>query len=250
MPGDLESLNAASILTQELATLRRRVPAEEETALFRELRETADRAAMLTNKVGPLAEADHALLEQGRRREAELRAEAVNNYLGLVRSAVNRFARANTADWLDLFQLGSVALWRATSTFDPERGFRFSTYATRAIHHAVVAALREARARTHQSLDQLDPQPDPVDPDPGVEDQAISGESARHLRAIVAELSETHPRELSVWRMHHGLDGTGERRTFEEIGRMLGLRHRTQVMRLERRAGLLLAQRLRQLGVE
>ena len=60
--------------------------------------------------------------------------------LGLVRSIANRFSRKVGVDFDDLVQAGSVGLMRAAEKFDPDRGFRFSTYASRWIEQAISRA--------------------------------------------------------------------------------------------------------------
>lgn len=56
----------------------------------------------------------------------------VTENLGLVHSCANRF-RGRGVDYDDLFQAGCVGLIKAAAGFDPELGFRFSTYAVPAI---------------------------------------------------------------------------------------------------------------------
>ncbi len=60
-----------------------------------------------------------------------------NNYLiteniGLVHSCANRF-KGRGVEYEDLFQAGCVGLIKAAAGFDPEKGFKFSTYAVPAI---------------------------------------------------------------------------------------------------------------------
>ncbi|MBQ3537937.1 MAG: sigma-70 family RNA polymerase sigma factor [Clostridia bacterium] len=62
---------------------------------------------------------------------------SVNNTLiteniGLVHSCANRF-KGRGVEYEDLFQAGCVGLIKAASGFDPDKGFRFSTYAVPAI---------------------------------------------------------------------------------------------------------------------
>ncbi len=61
--------------------------------------------------------------------------------LGLVRSIAYRFSRKVGVDLDDLVQAGSVGLMRAAEKFDPDRGFRFSTYASYWIERAISRAV-------------------------------------------------------------------------------------------------------------
>ncbi len=56
----------------------------------------------------------------------------ITENIGLVHSCANRF-RGRGVEYEDLFQAGCVGLVKAASGFDPDKGFRFSTYAVPAI---------------------------------------------------------------------------------------------------------------------
>ncbi len=56
----------------------------------------------------------------------------ITENLGLVHSCANRF-KGRGVDYEDLFQAGCVGLIKAAAGFDPDKGFRFSTYAVPAI---------------------------------------------------------------------------------------------------------------------
>lgn len=62
-------------------------------------------------------------------RSPDLRSELVEAHLGLARQVARRFSnRGETLD--DLFQVATMALLKALDRFDPDRGVKFSTYAT------------------------------------------------------------------------------------------------------------------------
>lgn len=56
----------------------------------------------------------------------------ITENLGLVHSCANRF-KGRGVDYEDLFQAGCVGLIKAAAGFDPDKGFRFSTYVVPAI---------------------------------------------------------------------------------------------------------------------
>jgi len=57
--------------------------------------------------------------------------------LRLVVYAAREYTLRGSLSFLDLVQEGNMGLIRAVGKFDPERGFRFSTYALWWIHHAI-----------------------------------------------------------------------------------------------------------------
>ncbi len=60
------------------------------------------------------------------------RDELISNNLGLVRSCANRF-RGRGIEYDDLYAAGCLGLVKAANGFNPDLGFRFSTYAVPAI---------------------------------------------------------------------------------------------------------------------
>lgn len=64
----------------------------------------------------------------------------VSANLGLVVMFARKYSRTG-ASMIDLIAEGNIALLQATRTFDPERGFRFATYAKRPVTQAMVSAL-------------------------------------------------------------------------------------------------------------
>jgi len=83
-------------------------------------------------------------------------AEARNRFIESNRRLVISIARQYTGLGLpldDLIQEGTIGLIRAVDKFDPDRGFRFSTYATwwirQAIHRALASSGRVVRLPVH-----------------------------------------------------------------------------------------------------
>jgi RNA polymerase sigma factor (sigma-70 family) len=85
---------------------------------------------------GPLRAATHALA-----RRSEALSLIVEHNLRLVVSVVKRY-RGMGIPLLDLIQEGNLGLIRAAEKFDPELGYRFSTYAVWWIEQAAVRAIQ------------------------------------------------------------------------------------------------------------
>jgi RNA polymerase primary sigma factor len=99
--------------------LRRLLTAEEEVTLARTYR-------------------DHPQSAAGRAARQRL----IESNLRLVVSIAARYRNRGMA-FGDLIQEGNIGLFRAVDRFDPERGFRFSTYATWWIRQAITRAIAE-----------------------------------------------------------------------------------------------------------
>jgi RNA polymerase sigma-B factor len=65
-------------------------------------------------------------------RDPQLRDRLVEDHLGLAHQLARRFANRGEAHD-DLVQVASLALINAVDRFDPDRGFEFSTFATRTV---------------------------------------------------------------------------------------------------------------------
>jgi RNA polymerase sigma-B factor len=73
-----------------------------------------------------------AFVEFASTRDPQLRDRLVEDHLGLAHQLARRFAnRGETHD--DLVQVASLGLINAVDRFDPDRGFEFSTFATRTV---------------------------------------------------------------------------------------------------------------------
>lgn len=105
-----------------------------------------DITALYLKKMGEydLLEPEEELILARRSRNGDMKArqEFINANLRLVVSIAKRYLGRGLSI-LDLIQEGNIGLMHAVEKFDPERGYRFSTYATWWIWQAVTRALAD-----------------------------------------------------------------------------------------------------------
>jgi len=82
-------------------------------------------------------------VERARLRLHAARSEFARANLRLVVSMAHRYLRSGRMSLDDLIQEGNVGLLTAVDRFDPRRGFRFSTYGSWWIRHAISRALSD-----------------------------------------------------------------------------------------------------------
>jgi RNA polymerase primary sigma factor len=126
-----------------------RLSAEEEVLLFKQLHYCGYLLSKLykaNDHDGPSAPAKRQY-SQWVQRYLLIRSRLVEANLGLVYDLIGR-SRRDKLDHDEMSSEGMVALLRAVDTFDPWRGFRFSTYACNAILRALArAAMQDSRRR-------------------------------------------------------------------------------------------------------
>ena len=92
------------------------------------------------------------LAEYAQTRAPDVMAQLVEGYLPLCRSIARRF-RGQGVEQEDLEQVAAMALMKAIERFEPERGFRFSTYAMPTIAGEVRNYLRDKGSAIRVSRD-------------------------------------------------------------------------------------------------
>ena len=135
--GDLE--NEEELSDEELAITAENVDAFADDSVRLYLREIG-KIPLLT----PEEEAD--LAQRIVKGDRKAKNKMVESNMRLVVSIAKRYG-GRGLDFLDLIQEGNTGLLRAVEKFDPEKGFKFSTYATWWVRQAITRAIAD-QART------------------------------------------------------------------------------------------------------
>ncbi len=180
------------------------------------------RLQKLIKRDGLTRERAEQVLEWHRRFE-HFREYLVRTNLALVLAMAKR-TRLGDVDFAEIVSEGNMALIRAVDKFNVDRGFKFSTYACRAILKAFSrTAMKSSRHRTRFPLE-FEPDMEKSDWQDRRRDQ-VEEDCIDELKAIVdrnlADLSsveETVIRRRFNWEQHEdsGL-------TLEEVGRIIGV---------------------------
>ena len=144
----------------------------------------------------------------------------------------------------DLISIGTIGLIKAVDTFDPDKGKKFASYASRCIENELRMELRRTRRAGPQlslqepleaggQLTLADTLPDVTDMEADCEQRA----DAARLRSMVEQLPG---RERQIMRLRYGFGGAAQ--TQQQTAQTLHI-SRSYVSRLEKRALKLLRDR-------
>ena len=184
-----------------------------------------------------LARAAQAGDEQARRALSEAN-------LRLVVSVAKRYV-GRGLPFLDLIQEGNLGLMKAAEKFEPERGFKFSTYATWWIRQAITRAIadqgRTIRIPVHlvESINRVKKAAGELlrknGREPTAEEIAVQLEmEPDRVRELLNVLKSLTPREERVITLRFGLED-GRARTLEELGKEFNVT-RERVRQIEAKA--------------
>ncbi len=177
------------------------------------------------------ASEEHRLASLVREGDRDARNRMVEANVALVAHLARRLRPPDAAvPHVDLVQEGVLGLMQAVERFDPDRGHRFSTYATWWIRGAILRALRAAPPQAS-----LAGEDGAVDDLPDVERDPLEGIAREHLHAGLPALLERLPAHgRRVVALRYGLDGE-EGRSVAETARALGT-SQARVRRIEEHA--------------
>jgi RNA polymerase sigma factor (sigma-70 family) len=156
------------------------------------------------------------------RRALHLRAVLARANLALVLTMVKRFATGHV-ELCELVSEGNLVLLRCLESFDVSRGFKFSTYACRAIAKGFSRLTAKAgRYRKHF----------PVEFDPELErsdyaDRRQHSQRSSYLEALREVLADNRAGlgdlERTIVLERFGITSSGKRKTLAEVARIVGL---------------------------
>jgi len=150
------------------------------------------------------------------------RSDLVTANMGLVLAMAKR-TRIPNVDLPELISEGNMALLRSVEKFDVSRGFKFSTYACRAILKGFNRlASKTIRYRACFPVE-YDPDMEKSDYDV-MRHEMAHAESVEDLHVILKEnRAELSDLENTIVRERFAIDVGGKKRTLAEVGRKVGL---------------------------
>lgn len=185
------------------------------------------------DRQGPLltAEQEQLLARKAQRGCERSRNELVERNLKLVLDMARKTRPRDEHDLFDRIQAGSAGLIRAAGKFDPDKGFRFTTYATWWVRQAisrertkrgdapddmqVVSLDAPAASESTTSLGELLEDEHADDPEVEAERQGLREVIEQHLTSL-------EPPMRRAVRLRYGLD-TGAPETIQSIADQLGI---------------------------
>ncbi|MBO7657261.1 RNA polymerase sigma factor RpoD [Candidatus Saccharibacteria bacterium] len=138
-PGESDIENEEELTDEDLAITPENVDAFADDSVRLYLREIG-KIPLLT------AEEEADLAQRIVKGDKKAKDKMVESNMRLVVSIAKRYG-GRGLDFLDLIQEGNTGLLRAVEKFDPEKGFKFSTYATWWVRQAITRAIAD-QART------------------------------------------------------------------------------------------------------
>lgn len=186
------------------------------------------------------AQAERQALAEMKQGSTAARQTLIEHNLRLVAHIVKKYY-VNGSDQEDLISIGTIGLIKAIDTFDPDKGIRLSSYASKCIENEILMFFRAGK-KTAQDVSINEP----IDSDKdgnaltlmdtmAVDDTVIDDIDVRmKSEKLYDYLPALEPRERSVICMRYGLGGRKPLPQREVAGK-LGI-SRSYVSRIEKRA--------------
>ncbi len=200
-----------------------RLTAEEEQALFLRYNYAKYRLSGLVK-----AQQRHPTLGRARQmimwydRAMKCRSDIVGANMALV-LAMARRTRIPNVDFTEMVSEGNMALLRAVEKFDASRGFKFSTYACRAILKSFNRLATNTNRYRQRFPTEYDPEMDRSDYDVKKHDMQVE-DSVDALRDIIARnLARLSDVERKIITERFAVGSGGKKRTLAEVGQIVGL---------------------------
>lgn len=188
------------------------------------------------------AEEEQFYIERTIMGDKESRTILIERNLRLVAHIVKKY-NPGDRETDDLISVGTIGLIKAIDSFQPEKGIRLATYASRCIDNELLMRFRSGRKRAREIYLQ-----EPIGSDKEgneitlldvieYEDEDVVeaytySENVKRLYQVMNECLTKREREVIIWR--YGLYG-GNEITQREIARYLGI-SRSYVSRIEKKA--------------
>ena len=181
-------------------------------------------------RLGQLAQAQQRRICQTRTRKIKLwseraeqaRADLVRWNMALV-MAMARRTRIPNVEFTELISEGNMALLRSVEKFDVSRGFRFSTYACRAILKSFNRlATKTGRYRQHFPVE-YDPELEVSDYDLKKHEMQTEGSLESLREVLAANRANLSSLEQTIIMERFALASRDGRRTLSQVGKMVGL---------------------------
>jgi RNA polymerase sporulation-specific sigma factor len=187
------------------------------------------------------AEEERNYLRKMAEGDPEARDQLIVHNLRLVAHIVKKYFVQN-GDQEDLVSIGTIGLIKAVNTYQPEKGIRLATYASRCIENEILMYLRRIRHQTSElSLsDTLDTDPqgnalslmDLLYSDEDMTETLATQDACAVLRAQLSQVLT--PREEKIISLRYGLSGEPPK-TQREVAAICGI-SRSYISRIEKRA--------------
>ncbi len=187
------------------------------------------------------AKEEQQYIEAWMQGDVEARNKLIEHNLRLVAHIIKKYyTQAEDAD--DLISIGTIGLIKGINTYNPDKGVRLATYASRCTENEILMHFRAARkSASDLSLsDALDTDADGnslslmdiLAEEDDLDERLVESETNRALRRHVDTVLDG--REAEIIRMRYGLDGRPPM-TQREVAAAHGI-SRSYVSRIEKRA--------------